>query len=50
MESDGEEADDEFDQITMNADVDDHGRSHLSIPNRVCFSLYPRIDFQKIKN
>lgn len=40
MESDGDEADDEFDQITINADIEGNGqRSHLSLPNRVSFFL-----------
>lgn len=40
MESDGDEADDEFDQITSSNDVEERGpRSHLSAPQRVIFSL-----------
>lgn len=36
IESDGEEADDEFDQITVSADVENRGQhSHLSLPQRV---------------
>lgn len=40
MESDGDEADDEFDQITSSNDVEERGpRSHLSAPQRVIFDL-----------
>lgn len=40
IESDGEEADDEFDQITVSADVENRGQhSHLSLPQRVCIPL-----------
>lgn len=36
LESDGEEADDEFDQITNSADLDDRTQhSHLPLPHRV---------------
>lgn len=36
MESDGDEADDEFDQVTSSNDVEDRAqRPHLSLPRRV---------------
>lgn len=53
LESDGDEADDEFDQITNSADLDDRAqRSHLSLPQRVnlfifsCRFLFPRKEKQ----
>lgn len=40
MESDGDEADDEFDQITSSNDVDDRAQqSNLSAPQRVILNL-----------
>lgn len=44
MESDGDEADDEFDQITSSNDVEDRGqRPYLTAPKRV--SINTRIKF-----
>lgn len=47
MESDGDEADDEFDQITSSNDVEDRGqRPYLTAPKRVIITNSNKIQLQ----